>query len=262
MEPAKRIAMDGTWDHLLEEIVNLIAIKVAETSEAPLDDLHSLWLCNKAMKRASSSCAVANCFNLNHHYRSTVWGDADTLDAYLKIIYWLQGVNNREALVVKGVGDICTACPGGPALLAWAEEQGDLQAAYVLAILKYYKHGATDDVLNHIRCIYSEVTSGSQVGGRWWMEDGAYDEDEARVAWVRHRVSTEIGHVMWREHINHDHVHELHMLDDGHQCLWKRGCGQSWTPVFCSLRCRIRSELYEFLIRFPQILDIVDDIDM
>jgi hypothetical protein len=67
MEPAKRIAASGTWDHLLEEIVNLIAIKVAETSEAPLDDLHSLWLCNKAMKRASSSCGVANCFNLNHH---------------------------------------------------------------------------------------------------------------------------------------------------------------------------------------------------
>jgi hypothetical protein len=67
---------------------------------------------------------------------------------------------------------------------------------------------------------------------------------------------------MWREHINHDHIHKLHMPDDGRQCFWKRGCGQSWTPVFCSLRCRIRVELYEFLIRFPQILDIVDDIDM
>jgi hypothetical protein len=31
MEPAKRMAADGTWDRLLEEIVSLIAIKVAET---------------------------------------------------------------------------------------------------------------------------------------------------------------------------------------------------------------------------------------
>jgi hypothetical protein len=54
------------------------------------------------------------------------------------------------------------------------------------------------------------------------MEDGVYDEDDARVARVHHRVSTKIGRVMWREHINHDHVHEVHMSDDGHQCLWKR----------------------------------------
>jgi hypothetical protein len=31
MEPAKRMAADGTWDRLPEEIVSLIAIKVAET---------------------------------------------------------------------------------------------------------------------------------------------------------------------------------------------------------------------------------------
>jgi hypothetical protein len=36
------------------------------------------------------------------------------------------------------------------ALLARAEEEGDLQASYVLAILKYYKHSLTDDVFNHI----------------------------------------------------------------------------------------------------------------
>jgi hypothetical protein len=32
--------------------------------------------------------------------------------------------------------------------------------------------------------------------------------------------------------------------------------------VFCSLRCRIRAELYEFLIRFPQIIAVMDEIDM
>jgi hypothetical protein len=118
MEPMKRIPAGGTWDHLLEEIVNLITVKVAETSEAPLNDLHSQWLCNKAMKRASSSYVITNCFNLNHHYRSTVWGYVDTLNAYLKTVDWLQGANNKEALIVKGVGDICTACPSGPAPLA------------------------------------------------------------------------------------------------------------------------------------------------
>jgi hypothetical protein len=70
-------------------------------------------------------------FNLEHHYQSTVWGDADTLDAYLQTIDWLQGVNNGEALFVKGMCNICTGHPGGVALLARAEEEGDLQAAYV-----------------------------------------------------------------------------------------------------------------------------------
>jgi hypothetical protein len=67
---------------------------------------------------------------------------------------------------------------------------------------------------------------------------------------------------MWMEHINHDHVYEIHMPEDDDQCLWKRGCGQWSAPVFCSLRGRIRAELYEFFIRFPQIIDIMDDIDM
>jgi hypothetical protein len=95
----------------------------------------------------------------------------------------------REVLFIKGMGDICTGCPGGAALLAWAEEKGDLQAAYILAIIKYYKHGTTEDVFIHIRHVYGEVTSDSQVGGWWWMEDGAYDEDDARVARVHNQIS-------------------------------------------------------------------------
>jgi hypothetical protein len=53
MEPAKWMAAGGTWDHLLEEVISLIAVKVAETSEDPLKDLRSLRLCNKATKRAT-----------------------------------------------------------------------------------------------------------------------------------------------------------------------------------------------------------------
>jgi hypothetical protein len=41
----------------------------------------------------------------------------------------------------------------------------------VLAILKYYKHGATDNVFNHIRHVYGEITFGSQVGTRWIVKD-------------------------------------------------------------------------------------------
>jgi hypothetical protein len=40
------------------------------------------------------------------------------------------------------------------------------------------------------------------------------------------------------------------------------GCGQWWTPVFCNVRCRIRIELYEFLIWFPHIIAVMDEIDM
>jgi hypothetical protein len=75
----------GTWDRLPKEIISLIAIKVAETSEAPLKDLRSLRLCNKATKRASSSYVVANCFNLEHHYRSTDWNS----DEYIQTVDWL-----------------------------------------------------------------------------------------------------------------------------------------------------------------------------
>jgi hypothetical protein len=68
MEPVKRVAAGGTWDHLPKEIISMITVKVAETSEAPLEDLHSLRLCNKAMKRTCSSHAVTNRFNLENHY--------------------------------------------------------------------------------------------------------------------------------------------------------------------------------------------------
>jgi hypothetical protein len=179
MEPTKRMATGGAWDRLPEEIVSLIAVKVVETSEAPLEDLRSLRLCNKAMKRASSSHAITNRFNLKHHYQSMVWEGANALVTYLQTIDWLQGANNGGTLFVKGMGDICMGRPGGVALLARAEEEGDLQASYVLAILKYYKHGATDDVFNHIRLIYGEVTFGSQVITRWWAEDRDYNEDDA-----------------------------------------------------------------------------------
>jgi hypothetical protein len=68
MELAKRMATGGTWNSLLEEVISLIAIKAAETSENPLEDLHRLRLCNKAMKRVTSSRAIANCFDLEQHY--------------------------------------------------------------------------------------------------------------------------------------------------------------------------------------------------
>jgi hypothetical protein len=70
------------------------------------------------------------------------------------------------------------------ALLARVEEEGDLQASYVLGIIKYYKHDVTDDVFNHIRHVYGDVTYGSQARTRWWMEYKAYDEDEARILGV------------------------------------------------------------------------------
>jgi hypothetical protein len=72
MEPAKRMVVGGAWDRLPEEIISLIAIKVAETLEAPLEDLCNMRLCNKAMKRASSSRAITNHFYLEHHYQTTI----------------------------------------------------------------------------------------------------------------------------------------------------------------------------------------------
>jgi hypothetical protein len=163
MEHAKRMAASGAWDRLAEDIISLIAVKVAETSEAPLEDLRSMWLCNKVTKRASSSYAVTNRFNLKHHYQSTNWYS----DEYIQTADWLQGANNGQALFVKGIADICTDRLGGAALLARVEEEGDLQVSYVLAVLKYYKHGVTDDVFNHIRRVYGEITFGLQVGTRW-----------------------------------------------------------------------------------------------
>jgi hypothetical protein len=160
----------------------------------------------------------------------------------------LQGANNGEALFIKGMADICTGRPGGAALLACAEEECDLQASYMMSVLMYYKYCTTDDVFNHILRVYGEYD--------------VYYEDDAHVMGVHHRVLEEIDHVRWREHINHDHVQGIHMLEDGHTCLWKRGCGQWWTPMYCSLRCRIRADLYEFLIRFPHNIAVMDEIDV
>jgi hypothetical protein len=154
---------------------------VAETLEALLEGLCSPRLCNKATKRASSSHIVANRFNLEHHYQSTNWKPEE----YLQTIDWLQGANSGQALFVKELVDLCTAQPGGAALLTRAKEEGDLQASYVLAIIKYYKHGITDDVFNHIQRAYGEITFGLQAGTRWWMEYKACDEDEACILGVR-----------------------------------------------------------------------------
>jgi hypothetical protein len=85
MKPTKRKAASGAWDHRPEEIVSLIAVKVVETSEAPLQDLRSLRLCNKATKRASSSYAVANRFNLERHYQSMDWNSYE----YIQTVDWL-----------------------------------------------------------------------------------------------------------------------------------------------------------------------------
>jgi hypothetical protein len=68
--------------------------------------------------------------------------------------------------------------------------------------------------------------------------------------------------MMWREHIHPNHLQEIHLPEDGQQRLWKLGCGNLWTPLFCSLRCRIRIELYHFLQMFHNIISIMDDIDM
>jgi hypothetical protein len=124
MEPAKRMAAGGSWNRLPKEVVSPITIKVAETSEDLLEDLRSLSLCNKAMKRATSSHAVTNRFNLEQHYQSKVWEEgADTLNVYLQTVNWLQGASNEGAIFVKGMGDICTGRLGGVALLSRAKEE-------------------------------------------------------------------------------------------------------------------------------------------
>jgi hypothetical protein len=172
-------------------------------------------------------------------------------------------VNNGRALFINGVSDICMGRPDGAALLARAEEEGDLQASNVLAVIKYYKHGLTDDVFNHIRHLYGTVTFGSHVKTRWMMEDGDdYDKDDVRVMGVHKRVFDEIVRVRQREHIDPNNLLEIHLREDGQKCLWKQGCGDRCTPVFCSLRCRIRTKLYEFLSRFHTIMHIMDDIEM
>jgi hypothetical protein len=120
-----------------------------------------------------------------------------------------------------------------------------------MAVLNYYKHDATDHVFNLIRRVYSEVPSGSQVGGQLWTDEGIHDEDVARIARVRYQEQEQIGRVLWRENINQDIIYELHLPNDGQQCMWNKGCGHWWEVEFYSLRCRIRKELYKFLRRFP-----------
>jgi hypothetical protein len=219
MESLKRF--DGIWDRLPKEVVSLIASMVVETSEAPLEDLHNLHLCNKATKRASSSCGIPNCFNLEHHYQSRVWGDTHTRILYHQTVDWLLDVSNRQARFVKGMGNLCTSRPSGVALLRHAVDEGDLQAAYVLAVLNYYQHGATDHVFNLIHRFYGEEPIGSQVARLWWSDEGIHDEDEACIAQVWYRVQEEIGRVLWWEHIHLGIVYELQLPNDGQQCMRK-----------------------------------------
>jgi hypothetical protein len=108
MEPAKGMAAGGAWDRLPKEFLSLITIKVGKTSEDLLEDICSLLLCNRAMKRETSSHAITNPFNLDHHYQSKVWVSVDALNRYLQTVDLSQGVNNGEALFVKGMADICT----------------------------------------------------------------------------------------------------------------------------------------------------------
>jgi hypothetical protein len=109
----------------------------------------------------------------------------------------LQGANNGGALFVKGVLDICIGQPSGVVLLAQVEEEGDLQASYVLGILKYYKHGQPM-MFSTTYGVYDEVTFGSRVR-TWWRAD---NEDDACVMGVWHRVSDEIVHVSGRNTSN------------------------------------------------------------
>jgi hypothetical protein len=130
----------------------------------------------------------------------------------------------------------------------------------VLAVLNYYKHDATDQVFNLIRCVCGEVPLGLQVARRLWSDEGIHDEDEACIARVRYRVHEEIGCVLWREHLHLGSIYELH--HDDQQCMRKKGCGNWWITEFCSLRCRIRQELAEFLTRFPLFRCLLFDIEM
>jgi hypothetical protein len=221
MEPAKRMDVGGAWNRLPEEIVSLITVKVAKTSEDPLQDLRSLWLCNKATKGASSSCVIANRFNLEHHFMNRVWGEDDMYE-YYQTLDWLQGVNNIRALFINVMSNICMGRPGSAALLARPEEEGDLQVSYVLAVIKYYKHGLTDDVFNHIQRVYGMITFGLRVGTWWMMEDGDdYDEEDVRAMGVRKRVFDDIIHLRRREHIDLDNLLEIHLPEDDQKCLWK-----------------------------------------
>jgi hypothetical protein len=195
MEPAKRMAISNDLDHL-PEVISLIIVKVADTSEDQLEDFHS-W---RGWPRAAPS-PIASTTSITTSPRL---GGADAVNAYLQIIDWLQGANNGGPLFIMGMADICMGRPYGVTLLTRAEQEGDIQVSYVLSVLKYYKHGTTNDVFNHIWHIYGE--------------DGDYYENDACVLGVHHRVFEEIDHVRWRKHINHDHdhIHEIQMPEDSH----------------------------------------------
>jgi hypothetical protein len=93
---------------------------------------------------------------------------------------------------------------------------------YVLAVIKYYKHGLTDDVFNHIQRVYGTITFGLRVGTWWMMEDGDdYDEEDVRVMGVRKRVFDDIIRLRRREHIDLDNLLEIHLPEDDQKCLWK-----------------------------------------
>jgi hypothetical protein len=91
-------------------------------------------------------------------------------------------VSNEQAFFIKGMGNLCTSRPGGVALLECAVGKGDLLASFVLVILNYYKHGATDHVFNLICRIYGEVPLGVHVAGRSWTDEGIHDEHEDHIA--------------------------------------------------------------------------------
>jgi hypothetical protein len=180
MDSSKRVASGGICDRLPEEVISLIASKVVETSEAPLEDLHSLRLCNQRGHRRAMALPTIS----TSRTTTRLWfGECA---AYLQTIDWLLGVSNGQALFINGMCHLCTGRPGGVALLERVVDEGDLQAAYMLVVLNYYKHDATDHVLNLICCVYGEVPLGSQVAGRLWSDEGIHDEDEARIARVRY----------------------------------------------------------------------------
>ena len=109
-------------------------------------------------------------------------------------------------------------------------------ATYVVGILKYYNYDATEDALEHIRrCLDSESRRVDRK--------------------VRQRLYEEVQCVAWRFNLQYNFGIELHMPE---RCMWEKGCANEtgWpespdVTQFCSERCRIRFELYEFLERFP-----------
>jgi hypothetical protein len=195
----------------------MIATKVVETSGAPEEGFI------ESRRRVSTSSTT------------TVWGHARSHDAYLQTVDWLLLANNGEALFVKGMDDLCTGRPGAIQLLAHALEEGHQPAAFVLGVLNYYKHGATEDVFNLFRRVYGEVTIGYQAGSLSWTDEGINDEADASTARVHHQVDEEIGRVTWREQININIVYQLHMPDDDNNAYGRRDAAVGGKPSFVVL---------------------------